>query len=115
LPRVPLDGRHPATTGAAVLTVVVALALLLPGFGSVWAAETLAALATAPPAVGTTTIVAVALSPLGRAASVHVTVLPAAQLIRGDDTDLNVTPDGSVSLSTMSVARSGPLLVATRV
>jgi hypothetical protein len=98
------------------VTVVVAVALLLPDTGSLSVAETVAVLLKTPTAVGVTTIVTVALRPLPSRPMVHVTV-PAAwtQLPRLEVAETYVTPGGRGSVSVTPVARDGPLLVTTMV
>src|SRR5205807_2369298 len=103
------------TRSAAGLTVVLAVAVLLSGFGSASVPLTLAVLVSVPAAVGWTTIVTVALAPLARFPRLHVTVLVPEQLPWPAEADTKVTPLGSVSLTVTPVAPEGPLLMAVSV
>src|SRR5262249_58704730 len=96
--------------GVASATVVVALAVLLSGFGS---AVSLAAEAEfvndpAPPTV--TTIATVASAPLAIEPSGHVTTPELSAHVPCDGVaDTNETPSGSVSETRTFAAVSGPL------
>ena len=95
------------------LTVVVAVAELLPVLGSVSLPLTEAVLlrdGTAA-AVGVTTIVADALAPLFRLPRLQPIVVVPLQLPWLEATETNVTLAGSVSVTVTPVAVNGPLLV----
>ena len=113
-PRLPPDGLQALTAGGRV-TVVTAVARLLTVFGSLSLAETVAVLVRVPAAPGVTTSVTVALAPPASEPSVQATALPPVQLISADETDLNATVGGSVSLSVTLVAGPGPPLLTVRV
>src|SRR5712664_1640369 len=101
-------------------TVVVAVAVLFPGVGSVSFPLTLAVLLrVAPSAVVAgmpTTIVIVALALGASVPMVQVTVpLAWVQVPWVEVAETNVTPVGRVSVAVTPVACEGPLLVTTRV
>ena len=109
------------TVGAVVsITVVVAVALLLPGAGSPLALDTVAVFeSTVPCATFASTCtprVKLALA-TGIFAILQETVPPApnAGVVQlqppGDASDANVVPAGSVSDKTTEAAKSGPALV----
>ena len=108
-------------TSAGAATVVVAVAELLPGFGSAVAAVTSAGeltlavfLMTVPGGVlGSTwtTSVIVADAALGIDAMVHVTVVVPAHEPVDDAVEPKVVPAGSASVTVMLPASDGPLLV----
>src|SRR5437867_2393049 len=86
-------------------TAVVAKSELLSGTGSMAEAVTLAVFVRSPGVVEETTIVIDALAPLLTVPKLHVTTPPdAVQLV---EADLNVTPLGSVSVTTTPAAVSG--------
>jgi hypothetical protein len=89
------------------LMVVIAVAVLLPGVGSVVAAATVAVFVIVPVALGAvTTISTVAVAPLGKMPSLHTTVLVPEQVPVLGVAETNVTPAGSTSV------RVTPLVVA---
>jgi hypothetical protein len=100
--------------------VVVAVALLLAGFGSVWSPLTLAVLVSVPGFVALTTMVMVALAPLERLPRLQVTVpsfgeffvaVERVQVPWVEDTELKCTVAGKASVTVTPVASCGPLLV----
>jgi hypothetical protein len=102
---------------AEAVTVVVAVALLLPAFGSFSVAVTLAVLVSVPLEAGAvTTIVTVALDPLAIDPRLHVTV-PALwlQVPWVGVADTNTTPLGRVSVKLTPVAVLGPALLTLTV
>src|SRR3989338_4733053 len=97
-------------------TVVLAEALLLPDAGSGSPPAMLAVFVIVPVTVGVTTIVIVTDAAFARPPMLHVTV-PLAWLHVPVDAPVhaalpNVTPAGSVSVTTTPVALLGPLFVA---
>jgi hypothetical protein len=102
-----------------VFTVVLVEAVLFPEFRSVWLPAILALFVIVPAAVGVTVIVIVTDAPLARLPRLQVTV-PLAWLHVPADAPVhvaapNVTPAGSVSVTTTPVAAPGPLFVAVTV
>src|SRR3989344_139454 len=100
-------------------TVVLAEALLLPDAGSGSPPAMLAVFVIVPVTVGVTTIVIVTDAAFASAPMAHVTV-PGAWLHVPVDAPVhaalpNVTPAGSVSVTTTPVALLGPLFVAVTV
>src|SRR5262245_48353365 len=103
-----------ATVGAALLTVVEAVASLFAGEGSSWPAATDAVFEITPAAVAVTTTDAVAVAPEATIPSVHVTVPTRCEHVPCDGVALTtVTPAGSGSLRDTLVAGSGPALLTT--
>jgi hypothetical protein len=102
---------------AEELTVVDAVAELLPGVGSGAVEVTLAVFEIIAAAVGVTTSVNTADAPLARLGFVHVTVpfAPTAGVVHvqptGDASETKFTPAGSASVSDTLAAGAGPLLV----
>jgi hypothetical protein len=99
------------------VTVVLAVVLLLPAFGSFSVAVTVALLVITPPDVGAvTTIVTVALPALAIVPRLHVTV-PALwlQVPWVAVADINTTPAGNVSVKLTPVAVLGPALLTLTV
>lgn len=100
-------------------TVVVAVALLLPGVGSVMTADTVAVLLSVLPvsAKATATLSVKAALPTANEGVEHETVPPEAgagvvhDQPPGEDSEANAVPAGSVSLQEAENAASGPLLV----
>src|SRR6266550_6291135 len=103
------------------MTVVVAVALLLSGFGSVWFPLTVAVLVSVPGVVVVTTIVMLALAPFARLPRLQVTVpslgfvVDRLQLPWVEETELKWTVAGKGSVTVTPVASRGPLLVAVSV
>src|SRR3954471_1383972 len=95
------------------LTLVVTLAELLPGFGSVWCAATVAVLTIELPDPAFTVTVKVSVPPGARPAAVQLTTPPTGA--QPADAETNVEFAGTGSLTRMPVAVVGPLFVATRV
>jgi hypothetical protein len=98
----------------AALTVVVAVAELLPGTGSAVEDDTVAVLLNGP-ADAVTTIVTVALAPLASEPRAHVTVAVPEHDPTDADDDTNVTPAGSGSLTATAAAAFGPALCTDNV
>jgi hypothetical protein len=89
------------------MTVVICVAVLLLRFGSVVAAATVAVFVSVPAALGAlTTMSTVAVAPLGKMPSLHVTVLVPEQVPELGVAETNVTPAGRTSV------RVTPLVVA---
>ena len=98
----------------AAATIVVAEAVLFDRFGSVWSPSTVAWLTIVPGAVGVTWIVTVALAPLASEPRLQVTVPNACEQLPCDAVaEPNVTPAGSVSVTTTPVAGALPVALAT--
>src|SRR5262249_6882805 len=94
-------------SAAAAATVVVADAVLLAAFGSVWSPDSVAVFVVVPAVVGAvTTIVRVADAPLARMPIVHVT-LP-EPFVQPVEAVTNVTPVGRLSVMVTPVALPGP-------
>jgi len=100
--------------GTPATTVVVAVTLLLPEFGSALVELTVAVLLNVPAVLGRTTIATLALAPELRSIGWHVTTPPDCVHPAWLE-DTNVTPLGSESVATTPVAGPGPLVVAVRV
>ena len=108
---------------AVAVTVVVAVALLLPGTGSVVAAETVAVLEIVEPSATeaeTATVSVKTALPRAMEGLEHETVPPAktpgvVQLQPMAASETKVVPDGSVSVIVTPVAVLGPVLPTTRV
>ena len=96
-------------------TVVVALAALLPGTGSVSAAVTPALFVIEPALPVTTRISMLAVPPLRIPPRVQLTGAVPEQLPWEGVAEISVTPAGRVSVTTTLVAWFGPLLVTTSV
>jgi hypothetical protein len=89
------------------MTVVIAVAVLLPGVGSLVSAATLAVFVIVPDVLGAvTTISTVAAAPLGKMPRLHTTVLVPEQVPVLGVTETKVTPAGKMSV------RVTPLVVA---
>jgi len=102
---------------AEAVTVVLAVALLLPAFGSFSVAVTLAVLVSVPLETGAvTTMVTVALDPLAIDPRLQVTV-PAlwVQVPWVGVADTKITPAGNVSVRVTPVAALGPALLTLTV
>jgi hypothetical protein len=103
----PWNIRETTLVGASGLTVVITVAVLLAGVGSVVRAATLAVFVIVPGVLGAvTTISTVAVAPLGKMPKLHVTVLVPEQLPVLGVAESNVTPAGRTSV------RVTPLVVA---
>jgi len=99
--------RETAPVGVIGLTVVVVVAVLLLGVGSLVNAATLAVFVRVPDALGAfTTISTVALAPLGKMPRLHTTVLVPEQVPVLGVAETNATPAGNASV------RVTPLVVA---
>jgi hypothetical protein len=98
---------------ADAVTVVVTVAVLFPGMGSVSLAATLAVFVTVPAAVGVTTIVTVDLAAFARLPRLQLTA--AVQVPWLGVAETNVTPEGSASVRVTPVTGDGPLFVTIRV
>lgn len=98
---------------AEALTVVLTVAVLFPGTGSVSLAATLAVFVSVPAAVGLTTIVTVALAVFARVPRLQLTV--AVQIPWLGVTETKVTFVGTASVKVTPVAGDGPLLVTMSV
>ncbi len=97
------------TRSATGLTVVVALAELLPRLTSAAAELTLAWFVIEPWLCGTTLIETLALPALAIVPSGHVTVPEDSEHVPWEGVaETNVTPDGSVSVSCTDGALDGP-------
>src|SRR4051794_1964740 len=98
---------------AEAVTVVFALAVLLPATGSLVVDETLAVWVRAPACAGavTATVIVGAVAPAARAGRVQVLeTLPAfVQVQPVPVADENVTPAGRVSITDSATASDGPL------
>jgi hypothetical protein len=99
--------------GGSGRTVVVLVAELFPGSGSLGFPVTLAALLKAPTEVGITTIVTVALAPFPRLPKAQVTVVDVPLQVGVADT--KVTPPSRGSVTVTPVALFGPLFLTVRV
>ena len=106
---------------ALATTFVFAVALLLPGVGSVEADETVAVLDRAAGAAGALTLSVKTLGPTGADARVQLTVPPAptAGVVHAQPaaaaSDAKVAPAGIVSVNTALMAAFGPLFVTVMV
>src|SRR5436190_11781105 len=106
------------------MTVVVAVALLLSGFGSVSFPTTVAVSVSVPGVVVVTTIVMLALAPFARFPRLQVTVPPLGkgfvvadrvQLPWVEATELKWTLSGKGSVAVTPVASCGPVFVTVSV
>jgi len=103
--------------------VVVAVALLLSGFGSFSLAVTLAVLVSVPGVVVVTTVVMLALAPFARLPRLQVTVpsfgagfvVDRVQVPWAGVTELKWTLFGNGSMTVTPLAFSGPLFVTLTV
>jgi len=98
---------------ADAVTVVLTVAVLFPGTGSVSLAAMLAVFVTVPAAVGMTTIVTVALAAFAKVPRLQLTA--AVQVPWLGVAETNVTPVGTASVKVTPVAGDGPLLVTVSV
>src|SRR5262245_19516765 len=90
---------------------MIAVAVLLPGFGSKVAAVTVTVLLTWP-AGGATTRGTVAVAPRARVPRLAVNTPPATPVVPWlDVAETNAAPAGSTSVSTTLTASLGPLLL----
>src|SRR2546426_4866312 len=96
-------------------TIVVAVAILLPGVGSASLPVTLAELVSIPvvPEFTVTTMVKLALAASASGPTGQVTVLGDVKVQPGPET--NVTPSASASTTVAPVELEGPLLVTISV
>ena len=100
---------------AAGLTVVDALAVLLPEVGSLTLDATVAVLVIVPVDCGRPLIWIVALAPLPTVPSWHVTVPLVCEQVPCDGVaESKIIPAGSVSVTTVPVAARGPALPTVR-
>jgi len=100
---------------ADAVTVVVTLAVLLVGTGSVSVAATEAVLVMLPAATGLTMIVTVAVAAFASVPMEQVTVVVPEQVPCVETAETKVGPAGSVSVRFTFVAGDGPLLVIVSV
>ena len=108
MPAKPWVLRETAPVGVIGLTVVMAVAVLLLGIGSLVSAATLAVFVRVPDALAetVTTISTVAVAPLGKMPRLHTTVLVPEHVPVLGVAETNVTPGGRTSV------RVTPLVVA---
>ena len=103
---------------AEAVTVVFAVAVLLPATGSLVVDETLAVFVSDPACAGavTTTVIVCAVVPVARAGRVHVadTLPEFVHVHPAPVADTNVTPAGRVSDTERLAASEGPLFTTTR-
>src|SRR5262245_57401919 len=117
VPAVPVAGAVFAieTSALAAVIVVVADAVLLPGFGSASFAVTVAVFVIGgPPAGAVTTMSTGTLAPEASVPRSQVTTPPACEQEPLGVTETKVVPAGSVSVSVTFVAGDGPAFAATR-
>jgi hypothetical protein len=104
------------TSAEPGFTVVLALAELFDGLGSLSFATTLAVFVSVPTASGVTTIVTVRIAPADMFPSPHVTVpLACAQVPEVGIADTKATAPGNTSVTVTPVTPSEPALVTVSV
>ena len=103
------------TIGRGDLIVTLASSMLFSGFGSGWRPVTSATFVTLPVLEPDTTIVIVPDDPTANSSRVQLTLLLDKVHSKSlDEMPFAVRPAGTTSVTTTSVARSGPLLVTTK-